>query len=106
MQSSIIRLVAIAVSVRVLHFSLLLLSDSLFRDYDSSADLHDHVDYLKGNANPTLLPQLSKMLVWDSVFFSEIAKRGYEYEQFYAFFPLLPGKYPLNDCDLMLATKA
>ena len=30
-------------------------------------------------------------MVWDSVFFSRIALCGYEYEQFYAFFPFLPG---------------
>ena len=29
--------------------------------------------------------------VWDSVFFSRIALCGYEYEQYYAFFPYLPG---------------
>ena len=33
---------------------------------------------------------LSRAAVWDSVFFVRIAQCGYEYEQFYAFFPLLP----------------
>ena len=30
------------------------------------------------------------MMVWDSMFFGRIAQAGYEYEQFYAFFPLFP----------------
>eukprot|EP00198_Chlamydomonas_reinhardtii_P011508 XP_001700845.1 predicted protein [Chlamydomonas reinhardtii] len=29
-------------------------------------------------------------LVWDAVFFVDIAARGYVYEQYYAFFPLMP----------------
>ncbi|KAG2441008.1 hypothetical protein HXX76_003861 [Chlamydomonas incerta] len=29
-------------------------------------------------------------LVWDAVFFANIASRGYIYEQYYAFFPLMP----------------
>ena len=87
-----IRVIGLTFFVRFLHLSLLLLSDSIFIDYDSSANLHSYVDDLKGIQRSTKLPQLSKILVWDSVFFSEIAKQGYEYEQFYAFFPLLPGK--------------
>lgn len=31
-------------------------------------------------------------LVWDAVFFVDIAARGYVYEQYYAFFPLMPGE--------------
>lgn len=33
---------------------------------------------------------LSRLAVWDSAFFVRIAQCGYEYEQFHAFFPLLP----------------
>lgn len=33
---------------------------------------------------------LLRLAVWDSVFFTRIASCGYEYEQFHAFFPLLP----------------
>lgn len=33
---------------------------------------------------------LHRFAVWDSVFLTRIAQCGYEYEQFHAFFPLLP----------------
>ena len=36
--------------------------------------------------------RLHAKFVWDSVFFSRIALCGYEYEQYYAFFPFLPGE--------------
>lgn len=32
------------------------------------------------------------VFVWDSVFFTRVALCGYEYEQYYAFFPFLPGE--------------
>ena len=90
-----IRLLSVVVSIRLLHFAVLLCSDLLFRDYDTSAQLSASVDLLNHDSQPcirhTASTQLSRLLVWDSVFFTEIAKRGYAYEQFYAFFPLLPG---------------
>ncbi|GLI65453.1 hypothetical protein VaNZ11_008834 [Volvox africanus] len=35
-------------------------------------------------------PLLRGWLVWDSVFFADIAAAGYSFEQYYAFFPVLP----------------
>ena len=32
----------------------------------------------------------ASLMVWDSMFLGRIASAGYEYEQFYAFFPLYP----------------
>ena len=40
--------------------------------------------------------------VWDSVFFARIAACGYEYEQFYAFFPALPGVHFSTALSLLL----
>lgn len=41
-----------------------------------------------------MLPRIAKMIegsiVWDAVYFVRIAQCGYEYEQTYAFFALLP----------------
>mmetsp|Transcript_643 Transcript_643/g.1877 ORF Transcript_643/g.1877 Transcript_643/m.1877 type:complete len:427 (+) Transcript_643:157-1437(+) len=36
------------------------------------------------------LPGLQRLAVWDTLFFARIAQCGYEYEQFHAFFPLIP----------------
>lgn len=33
---------------------------------------------------------LQRLAVWDTLFFARIAQCGYEYEQFHAFFPLIP----------------
>ncbi|CAI5466177.1 unnamed protein product [Closterium sp. Yama58-4] len=40
--------------------------------------------------NSTVQQALEGVVVWDSVFFHRIALCGYEFEQAYAFFPLLP----------------
>ncbi|CAI5461302.1 unnamed protein product [Closterium sp. Yama58-4] len=40
--------------------------------------------------NNTVQQALESLVVWDSVFFHRIALCGYEFEQAYAFFPLLP----------------
>ncbi|CAI7836251.1 unnamed protein product, partial [Closterium sp. NIES-53] len=40
--------------------------------------------------NSTVQGALESLVVWDSVFFHRIALCGYEFEQAYAFFPLLP----------------
>lgn len=37
-----------------------------------------------------MLAGAASLMVWDSMFFGRIAQEGYEYEQFYAFFPLFP----------------
>lgn len=37
-----------------------------------------------------LSQKLSSLIVWDSVYYIRIAKCGYEFEQMFAFFPVLP----------------
>ncbi|TYG97010.1 hypothetical protein ES288_A10G003200v1 [Gossypium darwinii] len=79
-------------------FVLLILSilwRTLLAPYDTSAPLNPNC---LGNPSPPLPPPLLPSLgsaiengvVWDSVYFVRIAQCGYEYEQFYAFLPLLP----------------
>lgn len=68
--------------VRLCHLGLLYLFDAFFSDYDSSVLLH--------YGQSTDARPLDGLMVWDSVFFSQISEGGYEYEQFYAFFPLFP----------------
>ncbi|XP_017649917.1 uncharacterized protein LOC108489718 isoform X2 [Gossypium arboreum] len=79
-------------------FVLLILSilwRTLLAPYDTSAPLNPNC--LRNPSPPLpppLLPSLGSAIengvVWDSVYFVRIAQCGYEYEQFYAFLPLLP----------------
>lgn len=49
------------------------------------------------SSTPSFAPPHTSLLhgwlVWDGVFFADIAARGYQYEQYYAFFPLLPSTF-------------
>ncbi|EXC22149.1 hypothetical protein L484_016215 [Morus notabilis] len=39
---------------------------------------------------PSLASAIESSIIWDNVYFVQIAQCGYEYEQSYAFLPLLP----------------
>ncbi|RYR14131.1 hypothetical protein Ahy_B04g070762 isoform D [Arachis hypogaea] len=72
---------------RLLVLSLTITWRILASPYDSSAPLN--LPCL--TANHTLASALENGIVWDSVYFVRIAQcGGYEYEQTYAFLPLLP----------------
>ncbi|KAL5225099.1 hypothetical protein ABZP36_011738 [Zizania latifolia] len=85
--------VRMAVASRALVLALSLLSRLLFRPYDTSASLHPPC-LLSSNhtaaaaADPA--PSVSSLAVWDGVHFARAAECGYEYEQSFAFLPLLP----------------
>lgn len=82
--------------------SVILLLTSLLHgslpDYDTSGELVDH-----GACNsairevvqsPNCVERAVKgLIVWDSIYFVRIARCGYEYEQYHAFFPGYPGGY-------------
>lgn len=93
----------LAISSRFLLVSLIIIWRFLFPSYDSSAQLSPSClstpstfgDPSPLNAdNRVLWPRVGTAIdgsiVWDSVYFIRIADCGYEYEQTYAFFPLLP----------------
>lgn len=79
-------------------FVLLILSilwRTLLAPYDTSAPLNPTC--LRSPSHPLpspFFPSLGSAIengvVWDSVYFVRIAQCGYEYEQSYAFLPLLP----------------
>ncbi|GFR47147.1 hypothetical protein Agub_g8838 [Astrephomene gubernaculifera] len=103
------RLVLLAALVRSIVLLATTAADLLFVDYDTSkhitpvtlSSLRNTTSAVYGDleaspAGPRTAsgPQqgiLQGWIVWDSVFFADIASRGYVYEQYYAFFPLLPG---------------
>jgi GPI mannosyltransferase 2 len=76
------RVLTVAALSRLVTCSLAAALSWLVVDYDSSAE------YLP----PSPQRQPLTWLVWDTVYFDRIATDGYEYEQYHAFFPLLPGE--------------
>lgn len=89
-----------AILSRLLLLALTLIWRTLLSPYDTSASLnptcltHHHHHHRQDPNAPVLFPSLASAIensvVWDSVYFVRIALCGYEYEQSYAFLPLLP----------------
>ncbi|PON97821.1 GPI mannosyltransferase [Trema orientale] len=82
---------------RLLLLALILLWRTLLSPYDTSATLNPNC--LSNTTSPSPKEQLiwpsmasaiESSIVWDGVYFVRIAQCGYEYEQTYAFMPLLP----------------
>ncbi|KAG9457730.1 hypothetical protein H6P81_002238 [Aristolochia fimbriata] len=92
------RILRIAVVSRVVTLGLIFLFRSLASPYDTSASINPNClsENNTGGSQPevVLLPRIASALessvVWDGVYFVRIAQCGYEYEQTYAFLPLLP----------------
>ena len=92
-----LKVLALALATRVAVLAAATTLDAWLPDYDSSSPLTHRtcsdnsfitLDYTHAPAEPRGWHK--RLVVWDSVFFMQIAKCGYEYEQFHAFFPLLP----------------
>ncbi|KAJ4896837.1 hypothetical protein Rs2_23631 [Raphanus sativus] len=89
-------LIKYAVFSRLLVLFLTILWRSFLQPYDTSAVLNPPCLHHKEvtEDSPPPLDAFSKTLensvVWDSVYFLRISQCGYEYEQTYAFLPLLP----------------
>ncbi|KAL5206714.1 hypothetical protein ABZP36_034923 [Zizania latifolia] len=87
--------VRLAVASRALVLALSLLSRLLFRPYDTSASLHPPCLLSTAAAATDPAPSVSSLAVWDGVHFARAAECGYEYEQSFAFLPLLPASLVL-----------
>ncbi|KAL6584153.1 hypothetical protein OROMI_003442 [Orobanche minor] len=86
-----------AVTSRLLVLSLIIIWRSLLSPYDTSASINPPCLSTSNSSSPpqpVLLPSfgssIESSIVWDGVYFIRIAECGYEYEQTYAFLPLLP----------------
>ncbi|KAF3338097.1 GPI mannosyltransferase 2 [Carex littledalei] len=83
---------------RILLLSLIATWRLLFRPYDTSASLNPPCLSSSSNQSqpsdqilwPRVASAIESSVVWDGVYFVRIAECGYEYEQTYAFLPLLP----------------
>ncbi|XP_027345366.1 GPI mannosyltransferase 2 isoform X2 [Abrus precatorius] len=76
-----------AIYSRLLLLTLIILFRTILSPYDTSAPLNPPC---LSAPNTTLNSPLQNAVVWDSVYFIRIAQCGYEYEQSFAFLPLLP----------------
>ncbi|KAK2976993.1 hypothetical protein RJ640_019213 [Escallonia rubra] len=87
-----------AIASRLLLIVLILLWRSLLTPYDTSASINPSClttdPAAAADRHRILFPRIAAAIedsiVWDSVYFVRIAQCGYEYEQSYAFLPLLP----------------
>ncbi|XP_071707017.1 uncharacterized protein [Rutidosis leptorrhynchoides] len=86
-----------AIASRVITLALTIIFRSILHPYDTSAFINpscltstttDHHEQLI--QFPRIAAAIENGIVWDSVYFVRIAECGYEYEQTYAFLPLLP----------------
>ncbi|XP_051147649.1 uncharacterized protein LOC127262855 [Andrographis paniculata] len=90
------RLLRYAFTSRVLLLALIILWRSVLSPYDTSASINPPCLSSADSENPAqvLLPSvgsaIERSIVWDGVYFVRVAECGYEYEQTYAFLPLLP----------------
>ena len=90
------RVMMIAAASRIILFLWAVLCSSLVPDYDTSDELLDNTINNSNHAanfsriDPAIRDTLRVFSHWDGVYFSRIAQRGYEFEQFHAFFPLFP----------------
>ncbi|CAA0193023.1 putative GPI mannosyltransferase 2 [Arabidopsis thaliana] len=88
-------LIKYAIFSRLLVLFLTILWRSLLQPYDTSASLNPPCLYHKEDSSSFIVANaasrsLENSVVWDSVYFLRITECGYEYEQTYAFLPLLP----------------
>ncbi|KAA8549637.1 hypothetical protein F0562_001345 [Nyssa sinensis] len=88
-----------AILSRLILISLIILWRFLLSPYDTSASINPNcLTSTSANYSPPtraiIFPRfafvIEDSIVWDSVYFVRIAQCGYEYEQSYAFLPLLP----------------
>ncbi|KAM7469543.1 hypothetical protein LguiA_007726 [Lonicera macranthoides] len=92
-----------AIASRFLVIALIILWRNLLSPYDTSASLNPNNCISSSSSNngnsrhginirfPRIASAIEESIVWDGVYFVRIAEcGGYEYEQSYAFLPLLP----------------
>ncbi|XP_057449100.1 uncharacterized protein LOC130740483 [Lotus japonicus] len=81
-----------AIYSRLAVLTLITICRTLLSPYDTSSPLNPPCLSSTTTSNHPLPPQsrIENSVVWDSIYFLRIAQCGYEYEQTYAFLPLLP----------------
>lgn len=86
------RLLLVAACVRTAYLLLVVALAHLLEDFDTSASLLSDSCADDWPEQAAAAQQYLPGVVWDSVFLHRVAACGYEYEQFYAFYPGVPGE--------------
>ena len=88
------RVLWMALVSRCVTLGLIVLQDVLFRDLSTSSHLQYYPchggDELTGHKRSWWLDMMESVIPWDGIYFMRIAQCGYESDQIFAFFPLLP----------------
>eukprot|EP01126_Amoeba_proteus_P020338 TRINITY_DN206_c1_g2_i12.p1 TRINITY_DN206_c1_g2~~TRINITY_DN206_c1_g2_i12.p1 ORF type:complete len:134 (+),score=8.80 TRINITY_DN206_c1_g2_i12:177-578(+) len=84
------KVLRLAVCSRCLVWSISIITTLLVDPYDTSAHLAYEWKQTSGILNKMFQVLFGPFANWDAIYFVGIAKMGYKYEQFHAFFPLLP----------------
>lgn len=88
------RVLWMALVSRCVTLGLIVVQDALFRDLSTSSHLQYYPchggDQFAGQKRSWWLDMMESMIPWDGVYFMRIAQCGYESDQIFAFFPLLP----------------
>jgi GPI mannosyltransferase 2 len=95
MPSPLAGVVRLAAASRLVVILLSVLFRLLFLPYDTSALLHPPCLSPSSSPSSNLSAAVSSLAVWDGVHFARVAECGYEYEQSFAFLPLLPASLAL-----------
>lgn len=85
-----LRLVLLAACVRSAYLLLVVGFSHLIKDYDTSASLLSESCSDNWPEETAAAQQYLPGVVWDAVFLHRVSACGYEYEQFFAFYPGLP----------------
>lgn len=80
-----------AIFVRSLVLFGIIVFDKIIPDYDTSTRVIEQTIPITSAFDGFIRYSLSCFSHWDAVYFTDIAlSKGYQFEQFHAFFPLLP----------------
>lgn len=86
------KLVAVAACVRAAYLLMVAVFALLFADYDTSTSILSESCADNWPDQAASAQRYLPAVVWDSIFLNRIAACGYEYEQFFAFYPGVPGE--------------
>ncbi len=102
MAVSVRRLLAVAALTRGAYLLAVFVLSAQLPSYDTSSALLSDVCADDWPQRQAAAGRGRPLVVWDAVYFHRVAHCGYEFEQFHAFFPFLPGEAVALQCNKLL----